>query len=685
MNTIVPVTALDPSPQNVRKSGGKSIAELAANIHAVGLLHNLVVRSGIGGRFEVVDGHRRLAALKRLIDDKRLPADFKAPCRLIASNTDEGATEASLSANTMSEAMHPADQFEAFRTLVAGGRPIADVAAHFGVTELVVERRLRLANVADELLDAFREDKLSLELMMAFAITDDHAAQLAVWHQQGAGKWRIDPGQVRRLLARSDIPTTDKRVRLIGLERYEAAGGALRRDLFDDAGGGYVLDEPLLDRLVAAYLEEKGEEVKAEGWSFVKVLSTSDAQSFEWSCNRSEAQRVATAEHAATLTALREREAELDKALNEDDVDDSIDYDQVNDELDDVRSQIEALEAAGETYTDRQKAKAGAVVSMGHDGNLRIVRGLIPIAGEKAAKSVAADAGGKAAPKPATLAEMMIRRLTAHRTIAVQAGLLANANVALAVLAHALLDPLLSREGASARHTALHVSATLRLDQPGKFGFDDVSNSPHYARTQAAIAELRETLKVPTRRAELLPWLLQQNRDTVVALLAAVAVMTVDTVQGHEGASPADALLTALDLDLADYWQPTAATFFGIVPRALALQALEEVAGKKASNADGIDAMKKEPLAGYLESKLSRSGWLPKPLRRSGYKLRNANAAAADATPAAPAKKTKPMGARTTAVKTAAAAKKAKKPAGKKPAAKKTAPKKAAKAKARRR
>lgn len=684
MITSIPLSALDPSPQNVRRSGGKSIAELAANIHAVDLLHNLVVRSGVAGRFEVVDGHRRLEALKRLVADQRLPSDFKVPCRLMASNTDEDATEASLSANTMTEVTHPADQFEAFRKLVAGGKPIADVAAHFGVTELVVERRLRLANVAPELLEAFRNDRLSLELMMAFAITDDHAAQLRVWKECGEGKWQVSVARVRQSLAQSDIPTTDRRVRLVGLDRYEAAGGAVRRDLFDDTGGGFVLDGALLDRLVGQVLEEKAAEVSAEGWSFVKLMGDGEASSFEWSCDRSQPkkiERTLTADEAQQLEGLRARAEELAGQLNEaPDWDEASGEDddrleQIEAELEDTRRQIRALSEPTCTFTDRQKAKAGAVVSLGHDGELRVVRGLIPRVGEKAAKAVAADKGEKAAPKPATLAESMVRRLTAHRTIALQAGLMANANVALAALAHALLDPLLAKADGTG-HTALHVRASLRLDQLENYGFEDVTQSAHYARTQAAIAELRDTLQVPTRRAELLPWLLQQNRDTVVALLAAVAVMTVDAVQGDDRAHPAEGLLAALDLDPADYWQPTAASFFSLVPRALAEQALKEALGTDQAETilASASGMKKLEFAGYCESLIARTGWLPKPLRRSGYKLRaskdkpiaDAQAPRAKTAPAAKKKPAKKAG----MVKRAPA--KSAKKAAKNPAAKKT-------------
>ena len=49
--------------------------------------------------------------------------------------SDDAARTVSLTENVQREAMHPADQFEAF-------------AADFGVKPLVVQRRLKLPNVA---------------------------------------------------------------------------------------------------------------------------------------------------------------------------------------------------------------------------------------------------------------------------------------------------------------------------------------------------------------------------------------------------------------------------------------------------------------------------------------------------------------------------------------------------------
>ena len=63
------------------------------------------------------------------------------PCLLVQ---DACASTVSLTENVQREAMHPADQFEAFVALVAEGRPIEDIAADFAVTPLVVQRRLKM-------------------------------------------------------------------------------------------------------------------------------------------------------------------------------------------------------------------------------------------------------------------------------------------------------------------------------------------------------------------------------------------------------------------------------------------------------------------------------------------------------------------------------------------------------------
>src|SRR3546814_11939734 len=102
-----------------------------------------------------------------------MAAEYEAPCLLGA---DASARTVSLAENVQREAMHPADQFAAFAALVKEGRPIEDIAADFGVSPLVVQRRLTLAHVSPRLLPAYPAGAATLEPMMDLTNTDDHTA-----------------------------------------------------------------------------------------------------------------------------------------------------------------------------------------------------------------------------------------------------------------------------------------------------------------------------------------------------------------------------------------------------------------------------------------------------------------------------------------------------------------------------
>src|SRR5690606_5583631 len=282
-NIVVPLSQLRVSKRNVRKirSSGPSIDALAASIARVGLLQNLTVVQARGGKYyDVVAGGRRLAALKQLAKARRIPKEWAVPCLLVAS---ADARTVSLTENVQREAMHPADQFEAFAALVAEGQPIEDIAADFGVTPLVVQRRLKLANVSRRLLADYRADAVSLEQLMALAITDDHAAQEAAFYE--APEWQRQPHSLRARLTEQDIDAGHALVRFIGLDAYEAAGGGVRRDLFaQDDNGTYITDTALLDRLVKEKLDSHAAQVKSEGWAWVDAtpsMTYADLHAFQ--------------------------------------------------------------------------------------------------------------------------------------------------------------------------------------------------------------------------------------------------------------------------------------------------------------------------------------------------------------------------------------------------------------------
>ena len=111
---------------------------------------------------------------------------------------------------------------------------------------------------------------MTLEQLMAFTVSGDHERQEQVWERLQSSYTR-EPYVIRRLLTEGAVRASDKRARFIGIEAYEAAGGAVLRDLFQGDDGGWLQDVALVDRLVAERLAREAEAVRAEGWRWIEV------------------------------------------------------------------------------------------------------------------------------------------------------------------------------------------------------------------------------------------------------------------------------------------------------------------------------------------------------------------------------------------------------------------------------
>jgi ParB-like nuclease domain len=79
------------------------------------MLEQLADNGENSGKYEVVAGGRRFAALQRLAKQKKVPKTFAVPCLVVDP---AAATETSLAENIIRVAMHPADQFIAFHDLI---------------------------------------------------------------------------------------------------------------------------------------------------------------------------------------------------------------------------------------------------------------------------------------------------------------------------------------------------------------------------------------------------------------------------------------------------------------------------------------------------------------------------------------------------------------------------------------
>jgi ParB family chromosome partitioning protein len=270
----IPFNKLILSQANVRKvKAGVSVEELAEDISRRGLLQSLSVRPVRGadgeptGMYEIPAGGRRYRALQLLVKQKRLAKTQAIPCLV---RTDGIAEEDSLAENVQRVALHPLDQFRAFQTLRAQGLGEEEIAARFFVSTHVVRQRLKLASVSPKLLELYAEDEMTLEQLMAFTVTDDHARQERVWAALSHNK---SPYLIRQDLTEGAVHTSDKRAQFIGVTAYEAAGGVVLRDLFDEDEEGWLQDTALLDRLVAEKLQQEAETLRGEGWKWIEAAA----------------------------------------------------------------------------------------------------------------------------------------------------------------------------------------------------------------------------------------------------------------------------------------------------------------------------------------------------------------------------------------------------------------------------
>ncbi len=631
---LVPLSrlVLRPTGRNVRKTPRMSIPELAASIQRVGLLQNLIViASADGEHYEVVAGGRRLAALKLLAKKHRISKEWEVPCLLVADGT---ARTASLTENVQREAMHPADQFEAFAALVAEGRPIEDIAADFSVTPLVVQRRLKLANVSPRLMADYRADAVTLDQLMALAITDDHAAQEAAFYD--APQWQRHPSHLRERLTEREIDACrHPLVRFVGLDSYEAAGGGVRRDLFaEDDAGVYLTDAALLERLAQDKLAGIAATVRAEGWAWVDAtpgVTHADLHAFQRAPRE---RREPNKREAARIEKLQARMHQLaeavDAALDADD-EDKADADALQEEGEAVGEQLQALEDGLQDYGANVKAAAGVIVTIDRNGEAVIHRGLMREAEAKALRTLeklrqgfsdpdaanddeGEDGDDDRQPKTAAMSDRLAQRLSAHRTAALQIEVARHPQAALAAVVHGMVQTALqeSRYGRSRDSLPLGVGLKVQDRLEGM--------APDWPGSPAAVA-LRELQQVagealPDDSAELFAVLLTKPQDELVKLLAVCVASTVDVVTPRATPhQPGEELAQAVGLDMAAWWQPTAEGYFKHVSKAVILEAVGEFAPESVTR---LGKLKKADIASEAERLADGTGWMPAIFKAAG-------------------------------------------------------------------
>lgn len=614
----IPLNKLALWKGNVRKTGAtEALEELIASIASHGLLQSLVVREAPAkgktkGKYHIVAGQRRFMALTALTERGSIPADHPIPCQIISG--DAQAEEISLAENTVRLPMHPADQFEAFHALHEDGSPVPDIAARFGVAESTVEKLLKLARVSTVVLQSYRAGDLNLAQVQAFASTDDQAAQERVFHDMNP--YHADPDDIRESLRTdTEIPATDKRIKYVGLEAYERAGGKTRRDLFTEGDDGiFVLDVELMNSLAALKLSKSADEIRAEGWAWVEI-----DPGLSWE-TRHKCQRIF--EEPAPLSPEQQTEYDaLEKELNAlYESGDDADEEAVTAKIEQIESRIADLDDREESFRPEEVALAGVFVTLDRDGKIDIDRGFVKPEdkarlaalhkAQEANDPEAVEQAINAPPEPQQkgMAASLTEFLTEHRSIALQATLAANPDIGLAAAVHAIADGIFYRSGQAG--SCLSSFASRKYHRLAK---DSTANDE---------LDRQESLwrdRIPGDEQQFWQWCLTQDRDTLVALLTHCVALSIDATQ-HKQDKPAcarlqhaDMLANALKLDMSLYFRPDAGNYFSRISKDMILADLKEVTGKDPSPA--MLKMKKSELAKHTERAVAGTSWLPEILR----------------------------------------------------------------------
>ena len=221
---MVPLSALVKSPLNVRTIPypPESVREMADSILAVGLIQNLVVHTLPDGLSGVAAGGRRLAALQLLQREQRIGAGHQV---IVKRVSDELAVVASMVENNNRVAMHPAEQISGFRTLSEQGKTPAQIGDQLGYSSRHVQRMLKLANLAPELIALLAENKLDVEQCQALSLESDPARQVEIYQRVKAQHSYAPAHMLKRAITDTEISVRDARFMFVGREAYEAAGG----------------------------------------------------------------------------------------------------------------------------------------------------------------------------------------------------------------------------------------------------------------------------------------------------------------------------------------------------------------------------------------------------------------------------------------------------------------------------
>ena len=181
----LPVDLIAPNPSQPRRAfQEETLLALAESIRARGILQPVLVRSLVGGRYELIAGERRWRAA-RLAELDTIPA-------VVRRNDDAASFELALIENMAREDLNPVEEARACAALVEElGLTREEVGTRVGRSRVAISNLIRLLELPDEALELIERCELTEGHGRALLLTEDHAARRTLARAAADGRWSV--------------------------------------------------------------------------------------------------------------------------------------------------------------------------------------------------------------------------------------------------------------------------------------------------------------------------------------------------------------------------------------------------------------------------------------------------------------------------------------------------------------
>lgn len=573
--------------------------QLIASIQHIGLIHPLVViPAEKQGYYEVVAGGRRFGSLSHLVAEKVLSPTALIDCKIADANQ---ATLISLSEN-LHQAMHPADTYTAYKELANQGKTEKEIASYFGHPVAQVKRLMKLGGVAPALIELYRAEKVDLEDLMAFCLTEDHEKQMECYKALSGGNG-IYPSNIKKFILNGGISTNSAIAKFVTLAAYKKAGGGVIQDFFD-SNNSYISDVTLIQQLAEKRLQVEADSLAAEGWKWVQVKTDTSYLDFP---------RKVEPDYSAVPQELLDRQAKA-KARYDELEDKQYDDDGLTDdeqtEYDNLESELDSLDieyAAYGQFTADQKAISGCVVSFAHNGDLEITRGCMRREDIKQAPVQANNENSSETGQSAPVEKMESNALSADLIMyyrqAFQANLLKHESLCFDILIYQIAVGALGLDGSYRR------LLSLRAENIPVEAVEIEQTNAH-----ALLEEFRNDLPlswadIEDESGRFAEFCNLKKAEKMKLLTYCVAVMA-SASPAADGADSISSFVTGVtDFKMGEYWKPTEANYYSRLRKGNLLELGRAQCGEAWATANAN--AKQGALAQALASAPEMADWLP--------------------------------------------------------------------------